>query len=513
MKNLLFLLLILSQTAFARSYYTYEYEEFDQIITELINTKAEVDEQIIAVNKVLLEKGHLTGKVLEDINRFSEKRINLRERAYEYFMSYAYLVKVRSKKIKELGEHEIKGLVNALAVAVTLFDVTNYTYINFLGHRKLRILLNERDSSYKRAENTFKRSIKGVFSFRNRKYLKRAISIYKNFYVNNEEIFGDHDVIKADNIIKNSFIYSKYKNGSNFKELIKITGARLKISLKNKLDFLSFLGNSVVYYGSKLFGNVMGSFQKRRGKLFENAKFMLKVRARLEPLDILLEKTPFRLTDNFIPGYWGHAAIYIGEQKDLQRLGIWNHDLVQKYKEEILSGRTIVEALRSNVQINSIDHFTDIDDFAIIRLKKELTDKEKAEHILRALSHIGKRYDFSFDVETGETIVCSELHYRTYIDIDFNTSTILGRPTISVDQVAEQALVDMPFSPILLYIDGRKVKDDVMQVIYDQKLNTPLPGDVLDDEDTFDPEQFYRKLDLDIIEEEFIDLGPVGDLA
>jgi hypothetical protein len=147
MKNLLFLLLILSQTAFARSYYTYEYEEFDQIITELINTKAEVDEQIIAVNKVLLEKGHLTGKVLEDINRFSEKRINLRERAYEYFMSYAYLVKVRSKKIKELGEHEIKGLVNALAVAVTLFDVTNYTYINFLGHRKLRILLNERDSS------------------------------------------------------------------------------------------------------------------------------------------------------------------------------------------------------------------------------------------------------------------------------------------------------------------------------------------------------------------------------
>jgi hypothetical protein len=71
----------------------------------------------------------------------------------------------------------------------------------------------------------------------------------------------------------------------------------------------------------------------------------------------------------------------------------------------------------------------------------------------------------------------------------------------------------MPFSPILLYIDGRKVKDDVMQVIYDQKLNTPLPGDVLDDEDTFDPEQFYRKLDLDIIEEEFIDLGPVGDLA
>ena len=28
--------------------------------------------------------------------------------------------------------------------------------------------------------------------------------------------------------------------------------------------------------------------------------------------DILLEKTPFRLTDKLIPGYWGHAAVWIG---------------------------------------------------------------------------------------------------------------------------------------------------------------------------------------------------------
>ena len=51
-----------------------------------------------------------------------------------------------------------------------------------------------------------------VFSVRNRKYLKRAISIYKNFYVNNEEIFGDHDVIKADNIIKDKIFKIKKTN-------------------------------------------------------------------------------------------------------------------------------------------------------------------------------------------------------------------------------------------------------------------------------------------------------------
>ena len=28
--------------------------------------------------------------------------------------------------------------------------------------------------------------------------------------------------------------------------------------------------------------------------------------------DILLEKTPFRLTDKMIPRYWGHATIWTG---------------------------------------------------------------------------------------------------------------------------------------------------------------------------------------------------------
>jgi hypothetical protein len=515
MKILIIILLILTQSAFSRSYYSYDNLEFDEIISELVQSKSEVDQQIIAVNQVLLDKGRLSGKILDDINVLADKRMGLRTKAYEYFSKYNYLVTKRSKKVKTLKVHEIKGLMNALAVAVTLFDVTNYTYINFLGHRKLRILLNEADSSYKRAANTFKRSIKGVYSLKTRKYLRRAISIYKKFYLKNTEIFGDEDALVADRIIQSSFVYSKYKNGTNISEFFKVTGARLKISVKNKLDFFSFIGNSVIYYGSKLFGNVMGSFQKRRGKLYQDSKFLVKVKRRLEPLDILLEKTPFRLTDKFIPGYWGHAAIYIGNQRDLKKLGIWDHDLVQKYKEEILSGRSIVEALRSNVQINSLDHFTDIDDFAIIRLKKDLTDEEKREHILRALSHVGKLYDFSFDVETAETIVCSELHYRTFINVDFNTSTILGRPTISVDQVAEQAYTDMPFETKLLYIDGEKIKDRNMQAVYDQKLSEPIVKPAFKSKQLFFlPNQAddLRRIELKE-EDEFIDLGSVDDLA
>jgi len=30
------------------------------------------------------------------------------------------------------------------------------------------------------------------------------------------------------------------------------------------------------------------------------------------------------LTDQLIPGHWGHAAVYIGTEEELEALGIWN---------------------------------------------------------------------------------------------------------------------------------------------------------------------------------------------
>jgi hypothetical protein len=245
---------------------------------------------------------------------------------------------------------------------------------------------------------------------------------------------------------------------------------RLKISAKAKYDFLRYMANSVVYVGSKLFGNIVGGFQKRHGYLHHNQSFLSTVENNIKPMDILLEKTPFRLTDNFIPGYWGHAAIYIGTQEDLERLGIWNHELVQKHAKEIEKGKYIVEALRYGVKLNSLDHFSDIDDFALLRLRVELSDKDLANHILRALSHVGKKYDFNFDVESGDTIVCSELHYRTFIDIHFNTTSYLGRSTISVDQVAEQAISGMPFAPILLFVDGNEIEPEEVQEKFENLL-------------------------------------------
>jgi hypothetical protein len=472
------IIFILSSGAFAAH---------DEIIDRMIKSKVVIDQQAALVHESMVEKRPLTGRELYDINAAAAERLKTRAEAYAIFSKDFDLVKEPIKKNFTITDEKLKSLILSLSVAVTLYDTTLYTYHQFHGNPKLRRLLNESDSAFRRENDTFDKSIEGLFSMKNILYFNRAIKIFKTYYLENASRNDDSELQKASHVIQASYLYYHFKNPdtANLKKdffLLLIT--RIKISAKAKYDFFRYMANSVVYNGSKLFGNIVGGFQKRHGFLHHDQNFLATVEGKIRPMDILLEKTPFRLTDQFIPGYWGHAAIYIGTQEDRERLGLWEHELVQKYAEEIEDGKYVVEALRDRVKMNSLDHFSDIDDFALLRLRTEMTDKQIAEHILRALSHVGKKYDFNFDVETGDKIVCSELHYRTYIDIHFNTSTYLGRSTISVDQVAEQARSNMPFSPVLLYIQGQEIDEADLQSTFNELLkNNEKNNDKTDDKE------------------------------
>jgi hypothetical protein len=61
------------------------------------------------------------------------------------------------------------------------------------------------------------------------------------------------------------------------------------------------LKNEGINLFSGLFGNTMGLVESRKGKLHGDAKAFSNLRSQLQAGDILLEKTPFRLTDKLIP--------------------------------------------------------------------------------------------------------------------------------------------------------------------------------------------------------------------
>ena len=213
---------------------------------------------------------------------------------------------------------------------------------------------------------------------------------------------------------------------------------------------------------SKGFGNLVGAFEFRKGKLYNQRQWIDFVKTRIEPGDILLEKTPFRVTDKFIPGHFGHVALYVGTEARLKALGLWDHVAVIPYHKQIAEGRTIVEALRDGTQINSIAHFLNIDDLAILRPKPDAIPKDDVlQAIQLAFTHVGKKYDFGFDTNTWDTIVCSELAFQTYVNVRWPFGKTLGSYTISPDDVAFMAGIEpaQPFQLVSFVHDGEIASD------------------------------------------------------
>ena len=239
-------------------------------------------------------------------------------------------------------------------------------------------------------------------------------------------------------------------------------------------DILFDVGNESMNMVSKIFGNGMGLISTRTGYLKSlPASHKQSIEEAMEPGDILLEKTPFRLTDRFIPGHWGHVAIWVGSKEQLEEIGVWDKlpTLYEKskvrfdyqgpsFQSQILAGQKIIEALRPGVQINSLEHFLNVDDMAVLRDKK-VNKKALQRYVIRAFEQVGKEYDFNFDVETDRKIVCSELAFVAYDDYQWPIAKTAGRYTISPDHVGQKANGEGPFEPVMLYHDGKVIEDDI----------------------------------------------------
>jgi hypothetical protein len=135
-----------------------------------------------------------------------------------------------------------------------------------------------------------------------------------------------------------------------------------------------------------------------------------------------------------------------------------------RYHEALRAGRTVLEALRSGVELNTLEHFLNIDDLLVLR-DPSLTGERLNAHLIRAFRQIGKRYDFNFDVTTGDRIACSELIYLVFTDIPWETDRQLGRYTLSPDRVVENALARGDLEIVLLYIGGKLVTTDAAEVL------------------------------------------------
>jgi hypothetical protein len=206
----------------------------------------------------------------------------------------------------------------------------------------------------------------------------------------------------------------------------------------------------------------------RHGRSLISRKQIEALQPRLLPGDVLLIRHEWYLSNIGLPGFWPHAALYIGTPEERRRffaapdVAAW----IRKQKiesgdfEELLQARSanayaeslkpvekdlhvrILEAISEGVSFTPLEHAIDAD--SVVVLRPLLPKTEKATALLRAFHYAGRPYDFNFNFATDAELVCTELVYKSYepaTDMHgllLPMTEMLGRPVLPANEIARQ---------------------------------------------------------------------------
>ena len=213
-----------------------------------------------------------------------------------------------------------------------------------------------------------------------------------------------------------------------------VRGARADLTNQFKQD---------VYSVQSAIAERMGDTRILRRPPFITTQQVQRIQPRLKPGDILLERRNWYLSNPFLPGFWPHAALYVGDFEDLRKLGVTGHPAVRKHLAEFLRPahdghpKTVIEAVSEGVLLNSLPHSMHADYVAVLRPR---VPRDKiAAAIIRAFENLGKPYDFEFDFDDTSRLVCTQVVYVSYRGaVDFPLKRVLGRNTLPAVEIARK---------------------------------------------------------------------------
>jgi len=173
---------------------------------------------------------------------------------------------------------------------------------------------------------------------------------------------------------------------------------------------------------------------------------------RLQPGDLLFTRTEHKVTTALLPGFFAHAAIYIGRAADLEVMGLAEHPMMRQLLPRLRAEETgsgwILEARNQGVIIQTLEQALECDH--VLALRPALSSELGRQMLAEAFEHYGKPYDFDFDFSRSSHIVCTELVYRSLhgkAGFAFELIKRMGRYTLTVDDIIRRVLQDWQAEP------------------------------------------------------------------
>lgn len=166
-----------------------------------------------------------------------------------------------------------------------------------------------------------------------------------------------------------------------------------------------------------------------------DAAIQQRLLAVLRPGDVLVTRHDDALSNLFLPGYWPHAALFIGDPGD-------GPGLVGGEIPGAGEGPFFLEAKKDGVRVRPAAETMAVDELLVMRPPLEAGAIE--ELISKSCrEHVGKPYDFVFDFRTADRLVCTEVVYRTYHGagpVRFELAEVGGRLCLPAEAFLNQSM-------------------------------------------------------------------------
>lgn len=161
----------------------------------------------------------------------------------------------------------------------------------------------------------------------------------------------------------------------------------------------------------------------------------------LKKWDIIIQKSPRRLTDKFIPGFFGHAAIYMGDS-------------------------LFVEGIQKGIIISNPKHFAEGNSFLVIRMNEISPAQEKRIKQL-IQGQIGKKYDYNFNAGYPDKLTCTELVFFVFDQVLWQRKKTMGICTMYPDLLVKSILNNPAFSFPLFFDEYHLIENPETSFIRD----------------------------------------------
>lgn len=152
------------------------------------------------------------------------------------------------------------------------------------------------------------------------------------------------------------------------------------------------------------------------------------------PGDVFVTRHDDALSNLFLPGFWPHAALYLGTADEVAAAGI-------QTPPGLVADHWFLESKKDGVRVRAAEETLNVDAFVVMRSPLDAANITAA--ISRAMTHAGKPYDFLFDFRTADRLACTEVIYRGFHGLGpvrFHLAEVGGRLCLPAEEFLNQAM-------------------------------------------------------------------------